>query len=126
MAKDKPEPATARFPFTLTLATPVMVGGEEKTSITLRKPKARDWRTWSARTEEAERVNGLIAALSDWPPAAIDELDFDDHVKLVEVARDFFDEYRSPMELLGTGFGQQLLNSPSFMAGLTESVKTSK
>lgn len=58
------------------LKVPIEYKGEERTEITIRRPKLKDMKKVSAiRGSDADRAASMIQILSGWAPQAVDELD---------------------------------------------------
>jgi len=101
-----------KFPYTLELSSPLENG---VTKIVFRKPKGRDWARWNGVENETEKFHGLLADLAETTVETLGDLDMEDHVKAVAVAKAFFEPYQ-PME--ENGFVKLLLTSPSLTDGL--------
>ncbi len=112
---------TTPFPFgePVTLKQPVTVDGRTITQITLRAPKGRDWRMHGAKPEGAERTLALLVDLSQETAAVFDEMGMEDHAKFVGAAQGFFGSYTTEKEL-----ALLMLNSPAFVAGIQQSLKS--
>lgn len=75
---------------TIKLDHPIAVDGVEVTELTLRRPKVRDVRAAdkSSGSDGAREIR-LFANLCEQTPAAMEELDMADYLKIQEAYQDF-------------------------------------
>lgn len=73
---------------TYTLKYPVNFEGALHQEITLRRPKAKDLRAVDGKSD-MDGAFLLIARLSGWPPAGVDELDATDIEHIGDILKDF-------------------------------------
>lgn len=75
----------------VTLDHPFVWADEQVTTITLKRPKAKHMRGLNIKRLESEtdEMFKLVQKLIGEPPAFIDELDFSDIQKIMEVVEDF-------------------------------------
>jgi len=118
-ALDKMNAGEVDFPYTLDLPEELENG---VTKLVFRKPKGRDWAKWGDVESEAERLHGLLADLAGVDVEVIGNLDVDEHLQAVAVAKAFFDRYLPPEE---NGLIKLLLTSPSLTDGLMKAVTNS-
>lgn len=78
------------FPFTYTLATPVVVRGQTWKTVIVRAPRAGDYfAIFGKGLPDWEETLSLIEALIEVPREVIAEFDPRDYFELVEVVRPF-------------------------------------
>ena len=118
-AFDQMNAGEVEFPYTLDLPEELENGA---TKLVFRKPKGRDWAKWGDVESEAERLHGLLADLAGVDVEVIGNLDVDEHLQAVAVAKAFFDRYLPPEE---NGLIKLLLTSPSLTDGLMKAVTNS-
>ncbi|MBK1868247.1 phage tail assembly protein [Taklimakanibacter albus] len=82
------------FPHVVTLDEPISVDGTSYSTITFRQPRGRDWRRWHKEGNEERRLMGFLSDIGQVPEAVIDELPFEAHAEVVNVARLFFAIYQ--------------------------------
>lgn len=77
---------------TVQLSEPIVVEGQEIQSLTMRRPKVRD-QILAEKSEgtAAEQEVAMFANLCEVAPAAIQELDMADYLRLQQVYQGFFD-----------------------------------
>jgi len=105
-----------KFPYTIDLPEPLENGASK---LIFRKPKGRDWAKWGEVESETARNHGLLADLAGVDVEVIGDLDMEEHVEAVAVAKSFFDRYLPVEE---SGLMKLLLTSPSLTNGLIEAV----
>ncbi len=71
------------------LRHPIFVGGEEITSLHLRRPKARDLIRAQKVKDELEKVAAMIGDLAEVSPAVVQELDAADFAAVGELIGNF-------------------------------------
>jgi len=97
---------TAReWPVEIRLITPVEVDGQRYEKLVFRSPRGRDWvRAEQATGTKLERMHAVLASLAEVPEQVFLEMDHRDHLKCLEIARDFFSAYElallDPVSLL--------------------------
>ena len=101
----KADETVREWPVTITLTTPVEVNGQKVDKLTFRSPRGRDWvRAEQASGGKLERMHAVLASLAEVPEEVFLELDHRDHLKCLEIARDFFSAYElallDPVSLL--------------------------
>lgn len=73
-----------------TLFEPIVVDGVEKSTIELRRLKAKDIRAMEAMDgKNADKMLFMIQKLSGWPPEAVEELDASDLDALGKIIEGF-------------------------------------
>lgn len=70
------------------LREPIQFGSETITELTLRKPKAKDFRNMPAEPNVGDLLN-LAGRLSGQPPSVIDELGVDDMLEVLGIVEVF-------------------------------------
>ncbi len=101
----KTDETVREWPVTIALTAPVEVGGHKYTKLTFRSPCGRDWvRAEQATGSKLEKMHAVLASLAEVPEEVFLELDHRDHLKCLEIARDFFSAYElallDPVSLL--------------------------
>lgn len=75
-------------PVVVTLKVPVQFGTETVTEFRLRRPKAKDFRRMPMEPKLGDLID-LAGSLAGQPKAVVDELDFEDLGKVLEVVGGF-------------------------------------
>ena len=93
------------WPVTIELTEPVTVDGQTWKKLTFRSPRGRDWaRAEAATGTKLEKMHAVLASLAEVPEQVFLEMDHRDHLKCLEIARDFFSAYElallDPVSLL--------------------------
>lgn len=87
-------------PITIELAVPLTVDGNVITELSIRRPRVRDLRALEEATEgkssQLDQGAVLVALLSGFPEAAVEEMDAADFARASEVIGGFFGEARAP------------------------------
>lgn len=78
----------SREPKKLKLKHPIEIGSETITELTVRRPKAKDFRVLPAKPAFGDILN-MAAKLCEEPPSTIDELDPEDLMPLMEMVSAF-------------------------------------
>lgn len=73
----------------ISLAHPITYGEKTLSVLTLRRPRAGDFRGLKGMDKPFDMILDFAAALSDLSPAVLDRLDVEDMPKLVEVVSGF-------------------------------------
>lgn len=73
----------------ITLAHPIAYGEKTLSVLSLRRPKAGDFRGLKGMDMPFDMILDFAAALSDLSPAVLDRLDVEDMPKLIEVVSGF-------------------------------------
>ncbi len=101
----KPDETAREWPVEIRLTTPVEVDGQRYEKLVFRSPRGRDWvRAEQATGTKLERMHAVLASLAEVPEQVFLEMDHRDHLKCLEIARDFFSAYElallDPVSLL--------------------------
>lgn len=67
---------------TIQLNYPVTINGVETDQLTIRRPKVRDIKLMDKHKGDISKSIGLLSALCEVPPEAIEELDAEDFAKV--------------------------------------------
>lgn len=79
--------------FVIELQHPIKFGDETITSLTLRRPKAKDFRSLTDMSKPFAAMLDFAATLAELPPAAVDLIDVDDVPKVIEVVSGFLGKF---------------------------------
>jgi hypothetical protein len=82
-------------PIEIVLTHPIPYGESTLSKLTLRRPKAGDFRALKGVDRPFAMIIDLAAVLSDQTPAILDRLDGEDMPKLVEVVGGFLGVFRA-------------------------------
>lgn len=81
--------STTTQPIEIKLAQPIAYGDKTISVLTLRRPKAGDFRGLKGMDQPFDMILDFSASLSDLSPAIIDRIDVEDMPKLIEVVSGF-------------------------------------
>lgn len=74
---------------TITLAEPVEWGEDTITEVRLRKPKGKHFKKLPVDPKTFGDIFPFVAAISDQPPAVLDELGTEDILEVMDAVADF-------------------------------------
>jgi hypothetical protein len=105
LSKASNEPETREWPVVVKLIEPVTIDGHKYAKLTFRSPRGRDWaRAEQTAGSKLDKMHAVLASLAEVPEDVFLEMDHRDHLKCLEVARDFFSDYEmallDPVSLL--------------------------